>query len=73
MVSWSWERDESWDKAGYYEAELRAAERERMQDGWAPPDGYRRPVDPPCPTHSYGLVDGLCGVCVLEKESREAA
>ena len=77
MPSWDWTPDHSWDCAERYEAELRAAERERMQDGWAAPDGWRRPVDPMCPAHSYGLVDGLCGVCVLElnaaTESREAA
>ena len=72
----SWDPDEGFDKSQFYEYEIRAAERERMQDGWAPPDGWRRPVDPMCPKHGYGTVRGLCGVCVLEiaaTESREAA
>ncbi len=72
-VSWDWTRDESWDKAELYEAEIRAADRERVREGWVPPMGFRRPVDPPCEVHGYGAVDGLCGVCLLELEARKAA
>ncbi len=68
MISWDWTRDESWDKAELYEYEIRAADRERLREGWAPPMGYRRPVDPPCERHGYGTVDGLCGICVLERD-----
>lgn len=57
------DRDESWDKSEFREAELRAAERERLIVGWQPPMGYRRPVDPICKAHGYGMVDGTCGVC----------
>lgn len=73
MVSWDWTRDESWDKAELYEYEIRAAEHERLREGWAPPMGYRRPVDPMCPAHNYGMVDGLCGVCVEELKAMEEA
>jgi hypothetical protein len=67
MISWDYLRDED-DR---YQREMDAVERERMVAGWEPPMGWRRPVDPMCPTHRYGLVDGLCGVCVQEASLSE--
>jgi hypothetical protein len=70
----SWDYDE-WDAdrpANRYQAEIDLAVRERLY-GQHETQGWRRPVDPACELHGYGTVDGLCGVCVLEREAREEA
>jgi hypothetical protein len=63
MPSWYIDWD---DQLSAYERELAAAERQRLQDDTVPQHGYQRPVDPPCPRHGYGMVDGRCGLCLLE-------
>jgi hypothetical protein len=68
-VSW----DYRWDEDDRYQREMDAVERERMVAGWEPPMGWRRPVDPMCPAHNFGLVRGLCGVCVEELKAQGRA
>jgi hypothetical protein len=67
MISWAWDEDDR------YQREMDAVDRERMVAGWEPPMGWRRPVDPACPAHGYGMVDGTCGVCLLELAAMEEA
>lgn len=62
-----WEQDYERSLAGLYQAGWEAAFRKRL--GEVVPDGWRRPVDPACPQHGYGMVDGKCGVCVLGEAS----
>jgi hypothetical protein len=65
MASWSGYEDEYGICAGRYQYRIDQQAREDMRLGWQHPDGMRRPVDPVCSVHGYGMVDGLCGVCVL--------
>lgn len=80
MISWSympgWDTDEwDWDTgADRYQRRIDAQVREDLRLGVEPQLGWRgRPVDPMCELHGYGLVDGLCGVCVEEIKARRAA
>jgi hypothetical protein len=80
MVSWDTSRDEGYDASIRYEAELRAAERLRLRDGWEPVVGWRgeplemcRRVGANGKRHDLGLVDGACGLCVVEAEARDVA
>ena len=73
MVSWDWRSEDSWDCSTRYQAELDAADRLRMREGWQPLVGYRQEPLEMCPAHGYGLVRGRCGVCVMEDEARSVA
>jgi hypothetical protein len=69
MPSWYWDRHrtDDWDdQENAYERELRMAERQHLQDGYTPQEGHTQPTDPACPKHAYGMVDGQCGLCLLE-------
>jgi hypothetical protein len=70
MPGWDWEDDSPADR---YQRGLELAVLEERALGWQPPDGWRRPHDPVCPEHGYGVVDGLCGVCVLKIEAQRRA
>lgn len=72
-VSWDYDAWEADSLANRYQHEIDLAFAERAAQGWQPMMGWRRPVDPACPEHGYGTVDGLCGVCVLELNAKEEA
>ena len=74
MISWD-DRDEGYDMPQRYQAELDAAEGLRLRDGWQPLVGWRgEPLEMcPLPGHGYGLVEGLCGVCVKEIDAAAEA
>jgi hypothetical protein len=63
MPSWYVDWD---DQLTAYEREIAAAEQQRLHDGYTPQEGHVQPADPPCPRHGYGMVNGQCGLCLLE-------
>jgi hypothetical protein len=72
MASWEtrWDEDSPADR---WQRGMDNAWLTRRADGWEPQAGWRRPVDPACPAHGFGMVRGLCGVCVLEDKQRAEA
>ena len=68
MISWRFDphEDQPWDQPDLYQASVDRQVRVELREGWPAPEGWRRPVVVMCRKHRYGLVDGLCGVCLQE-------
>ena len=62
-ISWDYDDRDGYDASARYQAELDAADRQRMREGWQPVEGWRRPVEPVCPRCLYVIVDGACAGC----------
>lgn len=74
MVSWDYHDERPDDMPDLYQQRIDQRVREDMLSVTAVPDGYRRPPLEMCRLHRYGVVDGLCGVCIeLLRADRRAA
>ena len=72
--SWDDHYGETDSPAMRYQRGIDWRTREDMMLGIDTPDGYRQPPLEMCRQHNYGVVDGLCGVCLeILKADRRAA
>jgi hypothetical protein len=66
-VSPSWDFEDHYGEtdspAARYQTAVDREFRTRMVEGWAAPDGWRRPTEPVCGKCSYVIVDGACVGC----------
>jgi hypothetical protein len=65
MPSWHLEDHygETDSPAARYQTAVDREFRTRLVEGWAAPDGWRRPTEPVCEKCSYVVVDGACVGC----------
>jgi hypothetical protein len=65
VSSWDFEDHygETDSPAARYQTAVDREFRTRMVEGWAAPDGRRRPAEPVCDMCSYVVVDGACVGC----------